>query len=49
MSLVRTELRIAIEEWHGAIPDYWTKEGTGAVYSHSESLLSLNSLSLEWR
>lgn len=47
-NLARTELRIALEEWHHLIPDYRVKEGTGRRHSHSESLLTLVDLGLEW-
>jgi cytochrome P450 len=32
--LARVELRIAVEEWHKRIPDYWTKPTTEPLYTN---------------
>jgi cytochrome P450 len=44
--LARMELRVALEEWHKAIPDYRIKEGVTLMYS--QGLRSVDNLELVW-
>ena len=44
--LARMELRVAIEEWHAAVPSYALAEGTELVYS--QGLRSVENLELVW-
>ena len=44
--LARMELRVALEEWHAAIPDYAIKEGTVLMYS--QGLRAVDNLELVW-
>jgi cytochrome P450 len=44
--LARMELRVALEEWHAAIPDYRLPDGL--VPSYSQALRSVDNLELEW-
>jgi cytochrome P450 len=44
--LARMELRVALEEWHKAVPDYRIKEGVELLYS--QGLRSVENLELEW-
>jgi cytochrome P450 len=44
--LARMELRVALEEWHAAIPDYRIKEGVELMYS--QGLRSVENLELVW-
>jgi cytochrome P450 len=45
--LARSELRIALEEWHARIPEYRIAAGTGVTY-HGGALGGPAALSLEW-
>ena len=44
--LARMELRVALEEWHKAIPDYSLKEGIQLMYS--QGLRAVENLELVW-
>jgi cytochrome P450 len=44
--LARMELRVALEEWHRAVPDYAIKEGVELMYS--QGLRSVENLELVW-
>jgi cytochrome P450 len=44
--LARMELRVALEEWHRAVPDYRLKEGIDLVYS--QGLRAVENLELVW-
>jgi cytochrome P450 len=44
--LARMELRVALEEWHKAVPDYRIKEGVDLLYS--QGLRSVDNLELVW-
>jgi cytochrome P450 len=44
--LARMELRVALEEWHKAVPDYQVKEGTELVYT--QGLRAVENLELVW-
>ena len=44
--LARMELRVALEEWHAAIPDYHLPEGIELVYS--QGLRAVENLELIW-
>ena len=44
--LARMELRVALEEWHRAIPDYHVPEGLQLLYS--QGLRSIDNLELLW-
>jgi cytochrome P450 len=44
--LARMELRVALEEWHAAVPEYSLPEGTELLYS--EGLRSVENLELIW-
>jgi cytochrome P450 len=44
--LARMELRVALEEWHLAVPDYRIKEGVQLLYS--QGLRSIDNLELVW-
>ena len=46
-NLARRELRIALEEWHRAIPDYRLTEGN-QVTEHGGGLYSIDRLELSW-
>ncbi|GAA2720160.1 cytochrome P450 [Actinocorallia aurantiaca] len=45
--LARTELRIALEEWHRAVPDYRLPHPDAAL-EHTYGLLGLDTLPLTW-
>jgi cytochrome P450 len=45
--LARRELRIAMEEWHARIPEYWLAEGAQPVEHGGQ--LGLDTLPLAWR
>ena len=40
------ELRVALEEWHAAVPDYRVADGVELLYS--EGLRSVENLELVW-
>ena len=40
------ELRVALEEWHKAVPEYRLKDGIDLVYS--QGLRSIDNLELVW-
>jgi hypothetical protein len=40
------ELRVALEEWHAAVPEYTLAEGTELLYS--VGLRSVENLELTW-
>jgi hypothetical protein len=40
------ELRVALEEWHRAVPDYSIKDGV--VLRYSQGLRSVENLELVW-
>jgi cytochrome P450 len=44
--LARMELRVALEEWHAAIPDYSLREGI--VLQYSQGLRAVENLELVW-
>jgi len=44
--LARMELRVALEEWHQAVPDYSIKDGV--VLRYSQGLRSVENLELVW-
>jgi cytochrome P450 len=44
--LARMELRVTLEEWHKAIPDYRIAEGVELLYS--QGLRAVENLELEW-
>ena len=44
--LARMELRVALEEWHKAVPQYSIAEGTELEYT--QGLRSINNLELTW-
>ena len=44
--LARMELRVALEEWHQAIPDYSIRPGTDLLYS--QGLRAIENLELVW-
>jgi cytochrome P450 len=44
--LARMELRVTLEEWHHAIPEYHVKEGVQLEYS--QGLRAVENLELEW-
>jgi cytochrome P450 len=44
--LARMELRVALEEWHAAIPEYHLPEGIELVYS--QGLRAVENLELIW-
>jgi cytochrome P450 len=44
--LARMELRVALEEWHAAVPAYTLAEGVELLYS--EGLRSVENLELTW-
>lgn len=44
--LARMELRVALEEWHAAVPDYSLAEGTDLLYTMG--LRSVENLELVW-
>ncbi len=44
--LARMELRVALEEWHAAVPDYRVPDGLELLYS--QALRSVDNLELEW-
>jgi cytochrome P450 len=44
--LARMELRVALEEWHKAVPDYRVKDGV--ELSYTQGLRSVENLELEW-
>ncbi len=44
--LARMELRVALEEWHKAVPEYRLKDGIELVYS--QGLRSVDNLELVW-
>lgn len=44
--LARMELRVALEEWHRAVPDYSIKDGV--VLRYSQGLRSVENLELVW-
>jgi cytochrome P450 len=44
--LARMELRVALEEWHRAIPDYHIKDGI--VLRYSQGLRAVENLALVW-
>jgi cytochrome P450 len=44
--LARMELRVALEEWHQAVPDYSIKEGVDLLYS--QGLRAIENLELVW-
>jgi cytochrome P450 len=44
--LARMELRVALEEWHAAVPSYSIAEGTELLYS--QGLRSVENLELVW-
>jgi cytochrome P450 len=44
--LARMELRVALEEWHAAVPDYSLQEGI--VLQYSQGLRSVENLELVW-
>ncbi|MCU0310848.1 MAG: cytochrome P450 [Acidimicrobiales bacterium] len=44
--LARMELRVALEEWHAAVPDYAIAPGTELLYS--QGLRSVDNLELIW-
>lgn len=44
--LARMELRVALEEWHAAVPDYSIKDGI--VLRYSQGLRSVENLELVW-
>lgn len=44
--LARMELRVALEEWHEAVPDYSIKEGVDLLYS--QGLRAIENLELVW-
>jgi cytochrome P450 len=44
--LARMELRVALEEWHKAVPDYGIKDGVELLYS--QGLRSVENLELVW-
>ena len=44
--LARMELRVALEEWHEAVPDYSVKEGVDLLYS--QGLRAIENLELVW-
>jgi cytochrome P450 len=44
--LARMELRVALEEWHQAIPDYAIKDGVTLLYS--QGLRAVENLELVW-
>lgn len=44
--LARMELRVCLEEWHKAIPDYRIKDGTVLLYS--QGLRAVDNLELVW-
>lgn len=44
--LARMELRVALEEWHAAVPEYRLPEGLEPLYS--QALRSVDNLELEW-
>ena len=45
-NLARMELRVALEEWHAAIPDYRLAEGN--VLQYSQGLRAIDNLELVW-
>jgi cytochrome P450 len=45
--LARRELRVALEEWHRRIPDYWLTEGV-EVTEHGGGLYGIDHLELSW-
>ena len=44
--LARMELRVALEEWHRAVPDYRIKDGVDLLYS--QGLRAVENLELVW-
>ena len=44
--LARMELRVALEEWHAAIPDYRVRDGV--VLQYSQGLRAVENLELVW-
>lgn len=44
--LARIELRVALEEWHAAVPDYAIREGIDLNYS--QGLRQIENLELVW-
>jgi cytochrome P450 len=44
--LARMELRVALEEWHAAIPDYQVREGVELLYT--QGLRAVENLELVW-
>jgi cytochrome P450 len=44
--LARMELRVALEEWHRAIPDYRLRDGI--VLRYSQGLRAVENLELVW-
>ncbi len=44
--LARMELRVALEEWHAAVPEYTLAEGIELLYS--VGLRSVENLELTW-
>src|SRR5207237_10326333 len=45
--LARMELRVALEEWHAAVPDYAVADGTELHYS--VGLRQIDNLELVWK
>jgi cytochrome P450 len=43
--LARLEMRLALEEWHRRIPDYWLD---GEVSSHAGTVMGVSNLPLRW-
>jgi cytochrome P450 len=46
--LARAELRIALEEFHRRIPDYWIEEGA-EIRAHGGGVLGIDHLPLRWK
>jgi cytochrome P450 len=44
--LARMELRVALEEWHAAVPDYRLREGVQLLYT--AGLRAVENLELVW-
>ena len=44
--LARMELRVTLEEWHAAVPDYSIKDGVELLYT--QGLRSIDNLELVW-
>ena len=40
------ELRVTLEEWHAAVPDYSIKDGVELLYT--QGLRSIDNLELVW-